>query len=366
MNFLSLPHGNLPLPAFLPDGTQGVVRSVDAQDLLACGIQAVQMNVYHLLQRPGSTTIQALGGLHRMSGWSGPIFTDSGGFQVYSLIRQKPKSGSITDRGATFHIEGTDRKFNLTPEKSIQLQLSYGSDVVICLDDCTHMDDPFATQQESVRRTVKWAKRCRTEFDRLVAEKKLVGDMRPRLVAVVQGGNSPELRQQCAEQLLEIGFDGYGYGGWPLDNQGKLLTEMLALTRELIPREFTLHALGVGHPENVLVCGRVGYNLFDSTMPTRDARHGRLWCFTANPAQPLSGDWFHFLYINDDKLIKRNEPLSPYCDCHTCRHYTIGYLHHLFKINDNLYPRLATIHNLRFMMQLLDNLRTEMHPLLST
>lgn len=122
---------------------------MDAQDLRGCGIRAVQMNVYHLLQRPGSTTIQALGGLHRMSGWDGPIFTDSGGFQVYSLIRQKPKSGSITDRGATFHIEGSERRFNLTPEKSIQLQLSYGSDVVICLDDCTHMDDPFTTQQES-------------------------------------------------------------------------------------------------------------------------------------------------------------------------------------------------------------------------
>lgn len=355
---LTLPHGSLTLPAFLPDGTQGVVRSVDAQDLQGCGIQAVQMNVFHLLQRPGSTTIQALGGLHRLSGWSGPIFTDSGGFQVYSLIRQKPKSGIITDRGATFHLEGTERKFNLTPEKSVQLQLSYGSDVIICLDDCTHADDPLAVQQVSVARTVKWARRCRTEFDRLIGEKKLVGDSRPRLVAVVQGGNRPELREQCAEQLLEIGFDGYGYGGWPLDSEGKLLEEMLALTRALIPPQFTLHALGVGHPANVLACGRMGYTLFDSTMPTRDARHGRLWSFTSDPRLPLNDNWFQFLYINDEKQIKRNEPISPFCDCHTCQHYTLGYLHHLFKLNDSLYPRLATIHNLRFMMQLMTHLQT--------
>ncbi len=132
---LKLPHGTISLPAFLPDGTQGVVRAIDAQDIRACHIQAVQMNAFHLMQRPGSSTIQALGGLHKMSAWQRPIFTDSGGFQIYSLIRQNPKYGRINERGATFRSPGSSRKFKLTPEKSIQLQLSYGSDVVICLDD---------------------------------------------------------------------------------------------------------------------------------------------------------------------------------------------------------------------------------------
>ena len=358
--FLDLPHGRLPLPAFLPDGTQGVVRSVDAQDLLTCGVQAVQMNVFHLMQRPGSSTIQALGGLHQMAGWERPLFTDSGGFQVYSLIRQNPKSGSIGDKGATFRIEG--HKYNFTPEKSIQLQMSYGADVVICLDDCTHVDDPDDVQAESVRRTVAWARRCKAEFERLAAEKKLTAETRPKLVAVVQGGGSRALRRQCAEELLAIGFDGYGYGGWPLDGEGNLLTEMLAWVRELVPAEFTVHALGVGHPDNVAACARMGYELFDSTMPTRDARHGRLYAFTSPPGQltNATGPFFRYVYVKDDKHIKDGRPISPFCDCPVCRHYSLGYLHHLYKINDSLYPRLATMHNLRFMTQLMEGLRREM------
>ncbi|MFQ5401431.1 MAG: tRNA-ribosyltransferase family protein [Anaerolineae bacterium] len=359
---LQLPHGTLQLPAFLPDGTQGVVRAVDAQDLRACGIQAVQMNVYHLMQRPGSSTIQALGGLHRMVGWDRPIFTDSGGFQVYSLIRQNPKSGSISDKGASFRVEG--KKFNLTPEKSIQLQMSYGADVIICLDDCTHPDDALAEQAASVRRTVAWARRCKAAFAQLVEQKGLETKERPFLVAVIQGGRSRDLRRQCAEELLEIGFDGFGYGGWPLDAGGSLMAEMLAYTRELVPPQFPVHALGVGHPQNVVDSVRMGYNLFDSTMPTRDARHGRLYAFTVDPAtlqlsdRHSSESWFRYLYIKDKKHIKANNPVSPFCDCHVCTRFSLGYLYHLFKLNDSLYPRLATMHNLRFMMQLMAALRT--------
>ena len=359
LTMLYLPHGELPLPAFLPDGTQGVVRAVSADDLEAAGVRAVQMNVYHLMQRPGTSTIQALGGLHRMAGWRGPIFTDSGGFQVYSLIRQNPKSGSITDRGATFR-PGGDRKYQLTPEKSIQLQFAYGSDMLICLDDCTGPDDPPAAQADSVRRTIRWAAECKRAYLRLVEQKRLEEGQRPKLMAVVQGGLSYELRQECAAALLAIGFDAYGYGGWPLDSEGKLLTEMLATVRELVPREFPVHALGVGHPPSVAACVGLGYELFDSTMPTRDARHGRLYTFRRDPAAaPLVGsDWFGYLYPGDDKHVKAAEPVSPHCDCPTCRRYSLGYLHHLFKLNDNLYFRLATVHNLRFMTMLMDSLRT--------
>ncbi len=359
LTILPLPHGELTLPAFLPDGTQGVVRAVSADDLEAAGVQAVQMNVYHLMQRPGTSTIQALGGLHRMAGWRGPIFTDSGGFQVYSLIRQNPKSGSITDRGATFR-PGGDRKYQLTPEKSIQLQFSYGSDMLICLDDCTGPDDPPAAQAESVRRTIRWAAECKRTYLRLVEQKRLEEGQRPRLMAVIQGGLSRELRQECATALLAIGFDAYGYGGWPLDSEGKLLTEMLATVRELVPREFPVHALGVGHPPSVAACVELSYELFDSTMPTRDARHGRLYTFRRDPAAaPLVGsDWFGYVYPGDDKHVKAGEAISPFCDCPVCRRYSLGYLHHLFKLNDNLYFRLATVHNLRFMTMLMERLRS--------
>jgi queuine tRNA-ribosyltransferase len=169
--YLDLDYGRLELPAYLPDATFGVVRAVDAEDLLDCGVQAVVMNTFHLMQKPGSSTIQALGGLHRMAGWTRPIFTDSGGFQAYSLIRQNAKFGSLSEKGILFKPEGSERKLQLTPEKCIQLQMSYGSDVVICLDDCTHVDASHDEQRRSVERTIAWAKRCKAEFLRLVEQK---------------------------------------------------------------------------------------------------------------------------------------------------------------------------------------------------
>jgi len=353
---LELPHGVLQLPVFLPDATHGVVRSLDASDLLQCGVQAVQMNVFYLMQKPGSSTIKALGGLHHMFAWPKPIVTDSGGFQVYSLIHQNPKYGSLTERGMLFRPEGSSRRFQLTPEKSIQLQVDYGADIVICLDDCTDVDQPLSVQQESVDRTIKWARRCKMEFEHQVELRRL--EPRPLLFAVVQGGGSHELRQRCAEELLAIGFDGFGLGGWPLDSKGNLLEEIIAYTRELIPPQFPMHALGVGQPANIVTCARMGYDLFDSTMPTRDARHGRLYIFTDDPtSSKLEGEWYSYLYIQDAQNMKADSPLSPYCDCLCCSNYSRAYLYHLFKVNDSLFYRLATLHNLRFVVQLMRRLR---------
>jgi len=357
---LRLPHGPLHLPAFMPDATRGVVRSLDATDLIHCGVQALQMNVFHLMQHPGSSTIQALGGLHTMSGWSRPIITDSGGFQIYSLIRQNSQYGAVTRRGLLFRPDGASRRFNLTPEKSIQLQMSYGADVVICLDDCTHVDDPSPAQAESVARTIDWARCCKAEFERRLEQGKTLQDQRPLLLAVIQGGGERDLRQRCAQELLQIGFDGFGFGGWPLDSQGHLLTDILAYVRELVPPEFPMHALGVGHPANVVECARLGYSLFDSTLPTRDARHGRLYVSTADLSSSsggLAGEWFSYVYVGDNKHIKADAPVSGNCDGLCCSNYSLGYLHHLFKINDSLFLRLATIHNLSFMAQLMGRLR---------
>jgi queuine tRNA-ribosyltransferase len=369
---LALPHGELPMPAFLPDATLGVVRSVDTADLWGAGVRALVMNVFHLMQRPGSSTVQALGGLHRMAGWNGPILTDSGGFQAYSLIRQNPRRGSLTDGGIRFQPEGAERPFQLSPEKCIQLQMAHGADILVCLDDCTHVDDSYDEQAASVARTVKWARRCKDEFERLIAQRTPsrrggrgvefnaptapTAKARPLLFGVVQGGGYEDLRRRCAEALLEIGFDGYGYGGWPLDKDNRLLHDMLAYTRALIPRELPMHALGVGQPENVVACAGMGYATFDSALPTRDARGGRLYIYTADPSDERlrpRGSWYEYLYIGDKKHIKADTPLSPFCDCHTCATYSIGYLHHLYKINDMLFARLATIHNLRFMTQLM-------------
>ncbi|WP_298815204.1 tRNA guanosine(34) transglycosylase Tgt [uncultured Chloroflexus sp.] len=361
VNSLTLNHGQLILPVFLPDATFGAVRSVDSRDLAEAGITALVMNVFHLMQRPGSSTIAVLGGLHRMAAWNGPIVTDSGGFQAYSLIRNNPKQGRISDQGLTFQPEGAERRFQLTPEKSIQLQLSYGADIVICLDDCTHVTDSPTEQRRSVERTIRWARRCRDEFDRQLERQKRFTQP-PLLFAVVQGGGDLTLRAECAAALLEIGFDGFGFGGWPLDDQGQLLSEILAFTRAQIPARFPMHALGVGHPVSVVTCARMGYDIFDSALPTRDARQGRLLAFTADPQRPgfqLAGDWFTYVYLPDRKHIKADTTISPGCTCFTCRHYSLGYLHHLHKLGETLALRLATIHNLHFMARVMDLIRRE-------
>ncbi|MCU0611419.1 MAG: queuine tRNA-ribosyltransferase family protein [Candidatus Eisenbacteria bacterium] len=355
---LLLPHGNVELPAFLPDATHGVVRSVDADDLRGCGVQALQTNVFHLMLRPGSTTVRALGGVHGMLGWNGPVVTDSGGFQAYSLMRENARYGSIGDRGLVVHPEGSSRKLLLTPEKCIQLQTSYGADVVICLDDCTHPDDPASRQEQSVQRTLAWARRCRIEFDRALDHTR--DERKPLLLAVIQGGSSMALRRRCTLELLEIGFDGYGFGGWPLDASGGLLEEVLSGTRELVPPSIPLHALGIGHPRHVAACVRLGYSLLDSVLPTRDARQGRLYSWVSPPAGPLRGDWFAYRYVQDAVHIKSRKPVSEGCGCHCCRTHSLGYLHHLHGIGDALYQRLATIHNLHFMMELMALLRAEL------
>jgi len=334
---LNLAHGRLHLPAFLPDATHGVVRTLDPIDLAGCQVQAVMMNAFHLMQRPGSSTIKRLGGLHRMFGWDGPIMTDSGGFQAYSLIRQNPRLGSLNDRGLIFRPEGSSRKINLSPEKSVRLQMGYGADMVICLDDCTHVEEAPSAQRDSVRRTIVWARRC--------------------------GGGIRELRRQCAEELLAIGFDGYALGGWPLDAQGDLLTDIIGYVRELVPPEYPAHALGVGHPAHILTCAGLGYDLFDSSMPTRDARHGRLhiWETDGLPTTPSEGGWFSYLYIQDARHMKDDAPLSSRCDCLCCANYSRAFMHHLFKMGDSLYYRLATVHNLRFITQLMQRMRDGRH-----
>jgi queuine tRNA-ribosyltransferase len=352
---LILAHGEINFPIFLPDATRGVVRGASAEDLAGIGTQALVMNTFHLMLKPGSSVVGGLGGLHRMSGWDRPIMTDSGGFQAYSLIRENPKQGSLHNKGLTFRPLDGNRKYQLTPEKTIQLQLGFGADIIVCLDDCTHVDEDAAAQKIAVDRTISWAKRCREEFDRLTSERGLEAEQMPKLFAVVQGGGEKDERQRCADALLEIGFDGYGYGGWPLDADYNLLDDMLGYVRELIPEEFPLHALGVGHPESVAACAQMGYQMFDSALPTRDARRGRLYTFST--PEGLTGEWFRQIYIHDKEHIRSPEPISEHCDCPVCQRYSRGYLQHLFRLNDHLYFRLATVHNLRFMRQLEDRMR---------
>jgi len=353
---IETPHGSLMLPAFLPDATRAVVRAVDSSDLENCGVRAVVVNTFHLLNRPG-VRILSRHGIHGFMGWNRPVVSDSGGFQIYSLLADNPKSGSVTSDGFVYRNPGGKKKISLTPEKSIQRQFRLGSDIMVTLDHCMHPAAEEGLHRESVENTVEWAKRCKTEFEKQLDAKKFSEDNRPLLFAVIQGGEDRELRRECAERLIEIGFDGYAYGGWPLDDQNELV-ESVGWVAELIPDEFPKFALGIASPDHVTRCVGMGYNLFDGAYPTRDARRGRLYAFRGEPSErPIEPGNFHDrIYITDSKFSDDHSPVDVTCDCMACAKYSRAYIHHLQEIEDPLGYRLATIHNLRFMMRLMSAL----------
>jgi queuine tRNA-ribosyltransferase len=336
------------------------VRGVTSEDLRSVGIQALVVNAFHLMRRPGVRVIQAAGGIHSFMDWDGPILSDSGGFQVYSLIRQNPDYGVIRANEVIFREPGTSERVTLTPERVVQIQYQLGSDIIVCLDDCTNADDPEDVQQVSVERTIRWARRCREEYDRLVSQRRRdASSHRPLIFAVVQGGSYEYLRKRCAEALVEIGFDGFGFGGWPIAEDGSLLTDTLRYVVDALPPEAPKHALGVGSPEHVVTAWDLGYDTFDSSFPTRDARHHRLYVY--RPGFPESGlrpgePFYRTLYILDTDNHADREPIDPTCDCAACTRYSRAYLHHLFKVGDTSAERLATLHNLRFYTRLIEAL----------
>ncbi|HVG98346.1 MAG TPA: tRNA guanosine(34) transglycosylase Tgt [Chloroflexota bacterium] len=358
-------HGALRLPAFFPDATRAGVRTADAADLRAVGVQGVVVNTFHLLRAPGTGLIKQGGGVHRFMDWSGPVISDSGGFQVYSLIRQNPGSGVIRPNEVIFREKSTGERWSLSPERSVQAQFQLGSDVVMCLDDCTSVEDSEAEQALSVERTVRWARRCRQEFDKLLAERsgrRGAPAGHPLLFAVVQGGASERLRRECAAALAAIGFDGYGFGGWPLDGEGNLITDLLALVAESAPAGLPLHALGIGRPDNVVSAAALGYTIFDCSLPTRDARRRRLYRFLPgrDPAArrgprpfPPGEPFYDVVYALDQDNANDFGPIDPTCDCPLCARYSRAYLRHLFRVEDGTAERLATLHNLRFYVRLL-------------
>ncbi|OGE20291.1 hypothetical protein A3A14_00315 [Candidatus Daviesbacteria bacterium RIFCSPLOWO2_01_FULL_43_38] len=357
MKTLKTLHGKITLPTFFPDGTKAVVKGVDSTDLVNAGVEGLVINTYHLLVNSLGEKMEKFGGVHNFMNWPNPVITDSGGFQVMSLVHDHPGMGKIDDNGITFKwdpstsstplttssLRISGQKVVLTPEKSIELQLKLDTDIAIVLDDCTRPDQASKDQEKSVERTIAWAKRSKDEFEKLVKTK------RPLLFAVVQGGNNKKLRKKCAEALIEIGFDGYCYGGFPVDNKGKFMTGILEYVAKLLPDDKPKYALGIGRPENIIACAKMGYGIFDCVIPTREARHGKLYIW--------KGKSHGSIYIKSGKFAADSNPISQLCDCLTCKNYSRGYIHHLFKIGDTLSVRLATIHNLRFYSQLMERLK---------
>ncbi|MCL1858030.1 MAG: tRNA-guanine transglycosylase [Oscillospiraceae bacterium] len=374
---LILPHGNINLPAFFPDGTRGVVRSVDLIDLENCGVQGIVMNAYHLMSNPGQSVVKSIGGLNKFINWNRPVLTDSGGFQVFSLIRENSKFGEIQDKQIVFKSEKSGEKIIFTPEKCIRAQFDYGSDIMMCLDYCTHPNDSDEINKKSVDITIKWAKRCKDEYNNKIAGQARNDGLaipdstrnrndnknRPLIFGIIQGGNDKILRKECADALISIGFDGFGFGGWPLDDKNNLTYDILEYTAGLMPDNLVKYAMGLGKPDEIVACYKMGYNLFDCVIPTREARHNRLYMFneeynSINDIDLSSQKFYGYYYITDDKHRRDSRPVSNICDCHCCKNYSRAYLRHLAIIGDSLANRLATVHNLRFYTKLMELLIT--------
>ena len=346
MDKLKINDREIDLPAFFPDATRAVVKGVGSLDLKSSKVGGLVVNTYHLINDDLIDTIEAFGGIHNYMNFNGPIISDSGGFQIMSLIRNHTKNGKIKDNEIIFKLENSSKILHLGPRSCIETQLKIGSDIVMCLDDCTNPQESLFEQQISVERTIRWAEECKQVFTELT----LGLDKKPLIFGIIQGGNNRELRKKCAEALIRIGFDGYAYGGWPVDAQGKFLTEMLSYVGGLMPADKPKYAMGVGMPADIRECTQMGYNMFDCVLPTRDARHRRLYCFTDT-------DELKFLNISSGKYKNDTLPVSETCDCVLCTNYSRGYLYHLFKIKDPLSVQLATLHNSRFYSRLMSLLK---------
>lgn len=345
---------NLELPAFFPDATHGCVKSVDSLNLRETKTQGLVVNAYHLFVDDVIEIIKSSGGMHNFINFKGPIITDSGGFQVMSLIRRNKLMGKLTDNGAVFNIPNKG-KVIFTPEVSIESQINIGSDIVMCFDDCTEPHESPLQQAKSVNRTIEWAQRCKNHFNKLTSNI----TTKPLLFGIIQGGRDKRLREKCAMELCSIGFDGYAFGGWPTDDKKVLMKDILQLTASLMPDDKPKYAMGIGKPEDIFDCFEMGFNMFDCVLPTRDGRHERLYVFNKHPndIKCSDRDFYNYIYISSSSYSDDKNPISEYCDCPTCENYTRSYLRHLFKVKEASAYTLATVHNLRFYSMLTEILR---------
>jgi queuine tRNA-ribosyltransferase len=330
---LTLAHGLVETPAFMPVGTYGTVKAMSPRDLAATGAQICLGNTFHLWLRPGSAVIAAHGGLHRFMGWDGPILTDSGGFQVFSLGALR----KIGEEGVRFASPINGDKLFLTPEESMRIQHALNSDVAMIFDECTPYPADFDTAAESMRLSLRWARRSRDEFDRLENPNALFG--------IVQGGMHESLRDESLAALAEIGFDGFAIGGLSVGEPKEEMARILAHIAPRLPQGKPRYLMGVGTPEDLVHGVLTGIDLFDCVMPTRNARNGHL--FTRH------GD----IRIRNARHRSDPRPLDESCGCYTCRNFSRAYLHHLSRVGEILGAQLNTLHNLHYYQTLMRELR---------
>ena len=329
---LRTPHGELPTPAFMPVATQGAVKALDPSDLRAIGARVVLSNAYHLSLRPGADAVRRLGGLHAFMGWPGPMLTDSGGFQGFSLKHLR----TITDDGIVFrsHVDGTINHF--TPEAAVLCQQELGADMIMPLDVCAPAEAERGEVETAVERTARWAVRCREAHP---------DDGEQLLFGIVQGGLFEDLRLRSAEHLVALDFPGYAVGGLSVGESKREMYRTLSLTTRMLPADRPRYLMGVGSPEDLVEGVARGIDMFDCVLPTRIARNGALLVSTGRAN------------VYTSRFRALDGPVEDGCDCYTCTTFSAAYLHHLFKAKELLAYRLTTLHNLRFVLRLMEDMR---------
>jgi queuine tRNA-ribosyltransferase len=331
---LELNHGTVQTPVFQPVGTYGSVKTMSPVELTDIGADIILGNTFHLWLRPGLEVIEQFGGLHQFMGWDKPILTDSGGFQVFSLADMR----KLTEQGCTFQSPINGNKLFLSPEVSMQIQKTLNSDIVMQLDECTPGQVDHKTAQLSLQMSLRWAERSKTAFQDLKNPNALFG--------IVQGNLYRDLREESLKGLMDIGFDGIAIGGLSVGEAKPDMYRMLSELKDMLPAEKPHYLMGVGTPEDLVHGVANGIDMFDCVMPTRNARNG--WIFTQ------WGD----LKLKNARFKLDTRPLDEECACYTCRHFSRGYLHHLYRVGEILGARLNTIHNLYYYQQIMREMRS--------
>jgi queuine tRNA-ribosyltransferase len=347
--------GTIETPFFMPIATKGAVKSLTTDDLKALEAQIVLSNTYHLWLRPGEKLLKRAGGLHNFMQWDGPMLTDSGGFQVFSLGHRR----KMSEKGVEFrsHIDG--RKIFMKPEDSIRMQMAIGSDIVMVLDECVALPAKLEYIKESIELSTRWANRCKVYFEK--KHKDIHKAKQPLLFGIVQGGLDKNLRLKSAQDLVAIGFDGYAIGGLsvgePALDRNKVLDYLTSELPDLKPR----YLMGIGKPADIIEAVNRGVDMFDCVIPTREARHGRLYVWNRRIKNVLSNPHKCYSHINiKAEMQARNfEPINKDSNFSVLRTYTKAYLRHLFSVQEPLAQRLATLNNLEFYLTLMKRIREE-------
>ena len=338
------PHGTIQTPAFMNVATCGAIKgAVSALDLKNIKCQVQICNTYHLHLRPGDDKVKELGGLHKFTRWEGPILTDSGGFQVFSLAKLR----DIKEEGVTFHSHIDGRKIFMGPEESMKIQSNLGSTIAMAFDECVENPSPYEYTRDSVARTTRWLKRCVTKMNEL---NQTEGTINPKqmLFGINQGGTYRDLRINHMKEIAELDLDGYAIGGLAVGEPTEVMYEIIEAVEPFAPKDKIRYLMGVGTPVNILEAVYRGVDLFDCVMPSRNARHGQL--FT----------WDGVRNLNNAKYELDENPVDPHCDCPTCRNFSRAYIRHLLKSGEMLGMRLAVMHNLYFYNNLMEIIRTEL------